>query len=129
MQEPTRFDDLPPQVRLQLAVFTPFLFGAFAGLVAVHGATMYWILQGLAAIGGLGAGTEHDGPRAGAVRGAVGGLLYGLGILIAFEATGDDAKISTEPNVGLVIVTTVAGAILGAIGGVIGARARAGART
>jgi uncharacterized membrane protein YedE/YeeE len=129
MQEPTRFNDLPPPVRLQLALFTPFLFGALAGLVAVHGSTVYWIMQAVAGLGGLAAGTEHDGPREGAIRVAIGGLLFGLGILIAFEATGDDAVISTEPNVGLIIFTTLAGAILGAIGGLLGARARASERS
>jgi uncharacterized membrane protein YedE/YeeE len=129
VQEPTRFAELPPPVRLQLAIFTPFLFGALAGLVVVHGSTVYWIMQAIAGLGGLAAGTEHNGAREGAIRVAIGGLLFGLGIFIAFEATGDEAKIGTEPDVVLIVFTTVAGAILGAIGGALGARARARAST
>jgi hypothetical protein len=128
MQEPTRFADLPPPVRLQLAVFTPFLFGALAGLVVVHGSTVYWIMQVIAALGGIAAGTEHDGPREGAIRVAIGGLIYGLAIFIAYKATGDDAKIGNEPNVGLIVITTVGGALLGALGGGLGARSRGRAR-
>ncbi len=127
MERPERFSDLPPAVQAQLAIFTPIMFGVIAGLVVVHGSTVYWILQALAALGGIAAGTEHDGPREGAIRGVVGGLLYGLGIFVAFKATGEDAKISAEPTVALPVVTAIAGALLGALGGVLGARARRGA--
>ncbi len=126
MQAPQRFMDLPPPVRAQLAVITPILFGAIAGLVVVHSSTVYWILQVVAALGGLAAGAEHDGPREGAIRVAIGGLFYGLAIFVVYKATGDDAKIGTAPNVGLIVVTTVGGAILGALGGILGARARRG---
>ena len=126
MERHERFSDLPPAVQAQLAIFTPLMLGLIAGLVVVHGSTVYWIIQVIAFLGGIAAGTEHDGPREGAIRGVIGGLVYGLGIYIAFKATGEDAKISSEPTLLLPVITAILGAGLGALGGIIGARSRAG---
>ena len=125
MEKHERFADLPPAVQAQLAIFTPLMFGIIAGLVVVHSSTVYWIIQAIAFLGGIAAGTEHDGPREGAIRGVIGGLVYGLGIVVAYKLTNEDAKIGTEPDALLPVITAILGAGLGALGGIIGARGRA----
>src|SRR5207247_1363672 len=68
--------------------------------------------------GGALAGMEHDGGREGALRGVVGGSLFGGFILILHEATGKEAKADLpHPAALLLIVTVSAGAALGALGG------------
>jgi hypothetical protein len=80
------------------------------------------VLSLLAIAGGYYAGQEHDGAGEGAIRGLVGGLLFGGAILLVHEATGKSAKAKLpDPEIVLVAITAVAGVILGALGG----RARA----
>ena len=53
----------------------------------------------------------------GAVRGALGGLVFGSFILLGLEILNNEPEAYLgEPQVGLVFVTTIAGSILGAAG-------------
>ena len=66
---------------------------------------------------------EHDGTREGALRGLVGGSLFGAGILLLHEATGKEAKADLpHPAILLVVVTAALGALLGYLGGRMRAR-------
>lgn len=95
-------------------VVLPALLGAISGVVLGVSATAYWILQALAALGGLHAGTEHRSARGAALRGAGAGFVYGAFILIAHVIAGTDAKADIgDPEVALAVVTAVAGALLG----------------
>jgi hypothetical protein len=78
----------------------------------------------LAITGGFLGGIEHRGADEGFVRGAVGGLIFGSFILLGNEMLDPDETKAhlPEPQVGLVFVTTLVGAILGAIGGAWRAR-------
>ena len=112
----------PLPLQLVLAGVVPIVFGAICGWLLGVDKTAYLILSVLAIAGGYFAGQEHVGAREGAIRGLVGGALFGGAILLVHEATGKAPKADVpDPKIILVALTTVAGVILGALGG----RARA----
>ncbi|HEX8066734.1 MAG TPA: hypothetical protein VF520_09435 [Thermoleophilaceae bacterium] len=101
-----------------LAGLVPAAFGAVCGWLLGVDKTAYLVLSILAIAGGYGAGLEHDGAREGAIRGVVGGALFGSFILILHQATGEEAKADLpDPEILLVALTTAFGAGLGALGG------------
>lgn len=121
--EPQPFSSLPRPVQVQLACLGPLLFGAICGFLLGVSEGGYLVFSILAVLGGVAAGTEHHGWRAGAMRGVIGGLLFGVGLVVAHLVSGDPplAKIpSFEPL--MVVFTTVIGAALGALGGALASR-------
>jgi hypothetical protein len=115
---PTPLADRPRSVQLLLAGLVPLLFGAVVGVALGISAGLYWALSALAALGGVLAGLEHAGWRAGARRVAIGGALFGLGVLLAHAVSGADAKVSlgSFPPL-LIVIDALIGGLLGAIGG------------
>ena len=109
----------PIGVQILLAGLVPALFGALCGwLLGVNKIVYIVCAVGIAVIGGFLAGLDHDGGREGALRGLVGGAIFGGFILILHEATGKAPKVKLpHPAVGLLIFTVVGGVILGAMGG------------
>ena len=101
-----------------LAVGGPVALGAVCGIVLGLSGLAYLVLTLLAALGGVAAGFEHARARSGALRGVVGGLLFGAALLLAHAIAGEppQAKLP-DPQVVLVAITTVLGALLGALGG------------
>jgi hypothetical protein len=96
----------------------PAAFGALCGWLLGVSEVAYTILTILAIAGGYFAGFEHNGWKEGAIRGLVGGALFGAFILIVHDATGKSAKAQLpDPHVVLVAVTTVFGTVLGGFGG------------
>ena len=74
-------------------------------------------------LGGFLGGIEHRGGEDGFVRGLVGGLVFGSFILLGHKIAGTDAKAELlDPQVGLVVLTTVVGGVLGGLGGRFRAR-------
>jgi hypothetical protein len=101
-----------------LAGAVPAAFGALCGWLLGVNKTAYLIASLLAIGGGYFAGKEHDGTGEGALRGLVGGSLFGGGILLVHEATGKEAKADLpHPAALLLVITVVAGIALGARGG------------
>jgi hypothetical protein len=101
-----------------LAGAVPAAFGALCGWLLGVNKTAYLICSVLALAGGYFAGLEHDGTREGALRGVLGGSLFGGFILIVHEATGKHAKADLpHPAILLMVVTIVIGVALGAMGG------------
>ncbi|HKP89253.1 MAG TPA: hypothetical protein VJT75_04700 [Thermoleophilaceae bacterium] len=101
-----------------LAGAVPLAFGALCGWLLGVDKTAYLIASVLAIGGGYFAGKEHDGAAEGALRGLVGGSLFGAGILLVHEATGKEAKADLPHPAALLLVITVgAGILLGALGG------------
>src|SRR2546422_95966 len=95
----------PLVAQVLMPTLVPAAFGAICG----------WLL---AIGGGYAAGLEHDGWREGAIRGLVGGALFGAFILIVNEATGKSPKADLpHPHILLVVLTAVFGTALGALGG------------
>jgi hypothetical protein len=101
-----------------LAGAVPAAFGALCGWLLGVNKTAYLIASLLAIGGGYFAGQEHDGAAEGALRGLVGGSLFGGFILLVHEATGKEAKADLpHPAALLLVITVAAGAALGALGG------------
>jgi hypothetical protein len=115
---PTLLRTRPLPAQLLLAGLIPAAFGALCGWLLGVDKTAYIVLSLLAIAGGYIAGQEHDGAREGAIRGLVGGAIFGGSILIVHAATGKTAKADIpDPKILLVAITVVAGVILGALGG------------
>jgi hypothetical protein len=101
-----------------LALVVPAAFGALAGWLLGVNEIAYVVVSALAIGGGYFAGREHMGGREGAVRGVVGGALFGSFILLTHNAIGDEPKAHLpDPEIILVAFTTVFGVVLGAMGG------------
>jgi len=109
----------PIGVQILLAGLVPALFGALCGwLLGVNKIAYIVCAVGIAVVGGFIAGFDHDGAGEGALRGLVGGAIFGGFILILHEATGKAPKVKLpHPAIGLLVFTVVGGVILGAMGG------------
>ena len=78
----------------------------------------YVVLALLGIAGGFFAGLEHDAPRLGFYRGWIGGMNFGVFILLAHDVFFDSEPKAElpDPEILLVAVTTVFGGVLGALG-------------
>jgi hypothetical protein len=122
---PPLFFERPFWLQLVGGIAVPAVFGILTGFTLSVNEILYYVMAGpLALAGGFLAGIEHRGADEGFVRGAVGGLIFGSFILLGNEILDPDETKAhlPEPQVGLVFVTTLVGAILGAIGGAWRAR-------
>ena len=122
---PPLFFERPFWLQLVGGIVVPAVFGILTGFTLSVNEILYYVMAGpLALAGGFLAGIEHRGADEGFVRGAVGGLIFGSFILLGNEILNPDETKAhlPEPQVGLVFVTTLVGAILGAIGGAWRAR-------
>jgi len=124
MPLPPLFDDRPVAIQLVGALLVPLVFGLVCGFVLGWSELVYLIMVGpLGLIGGFVGGIEHRGGEDGFVRGLIGGLVFGSFILLGHKIAGTEAKAELpDPQVGLVILTSVVGGILGALGGRFRAR-------
>ena len=108
----------PVPVQLLLAVVVPAVFGAICGWLLGVDKTAYLVLSILALLGGYAAGTEHSGGVEGALRGLVGGTLFGGAILLTNEALDKAPKADLpDPKILLLAITIGVGVVLGAMGG------------
>jgi hypothetical protein len=119
MPLPPAFEERGPVEQIVGAVVVTMAFGLVTGLALGWNEVVYYILVGpIALLGGFVGGMEHRGGEEGFLRGAAGGLVYGSFILLGLEILNTEPKAYLgEPQVGLVFVTTIVGAILGALGG------------
>ena len=124
MPLPPAFEERSPVEQIVGAIVVTLIFGLVTGLALGWNEVGYYVLVGpIALLGGFVGGMEHRGGEEGFVRGAVGGLVYGSFILLGLEILNTEPKAHlSEPQVTLVVVTTIAGAILGALGGIYRAR-------
>lgn len=105
-------------VQLVLAGVVPALYGALTGVFLGISEPVYLVLSLIGILGGVGAGFDHIGPRAGALRGIVAGSVFGGFILIAHEIHGQEAEAHLpEPAILLVAITTGLAVPLAALGG------------
>jgi hypothetical protein len=112
------FRDRSRPAQIILGGVVPLLFGGGVGVVLGVSTTWYWVLAGVAAIGGVLAGLEHRDGWGGADRGLVGGALFGLGVLIGHAIAGTEAHVSLGkfPPF-LIVIDAFVGIFLGALGG------------
>jgi hypothetical protein len=108
----------PLPMQVVVAGFVPAAFGAICGWLLGVSEVAYLVLAvPVAILGGVVAGFEHTVPWQGAIRGFIGGALFGGFILIVHELTGKAAKAHLpDPPVVLAAVTAVFGSGLGALG-------------
>ena len=120
----------PLGVQILLVGVVPAVYGAITGYFLGTSEAVYLVLSILGVLGGVAAGFDHVGVKAGALRGIAAGSIFGASILIAHELHGEDAKAHLpDPAIVLVLVTTVLAVGFAAIGGWARARAeRKGAR-
>ena len=124
MPLPPAFEERSPVEQIVGAIVVTLIFGLVTGLALGWNEIVYYVLVGpIALLGGFVGGMEHRGGEEGFVRGALGGLVYGSFILLGLEILDTEPKAHlSEPQVSLVVVTTIVGAILGTLGGVYRAR-------
>jgi hypothetical protein len=112
------FAERPLGLRVLGAVVVPAVFGAVSGVVLGVSAGIYWVLQVIALIGAVLGGLEHRSAREAALRGLIGGTIYGAFILIAHAVAGTDPEIKLPDFAPvLVVFTAVIGALASALGG------------
>jgi hypothetical protein len=128
---PPLLDERTAGQELLLVVIVPSLFGAIAGVMLGVSEIAYLVLAILGIAGGYGAGLEHPGARFGAYRGLVGGMQFGVWILLAHDVLFDSEPKAElpDPEILLVAITTIFGVVLGALGGRHRARLDARAAT
>ena len=114
--EPELFSHRSPQLQLVTAVVVPAAFGLITGIVLGVSEIGYLVLSLLGIAGGYFAGLEHRTIEEGFLRGVAGGLLFGTFILVGHEISGEAKAELPKPEILLVVITTVAGALLGALG-------------
>ncbi len=101
-----------------VVIAVPLAFGAITGWVLGVSEPVYLVLSLLGILGGFAAGLEHEYGLEGFYRGLLGGLLFGLGILLASGIIGKEPKAHLpDPEVLLIVITGGLGAALGALGG------------
>ena len=99
------------------AVVVPLVFGVVTGLTLGWSEAVYLVLSILGILGGFGAGMEHDVPLEGLYRGLLGGLLFGMGILVAHGLADVEPKAELpDPEALLLVITATFGAGLGFLG-------------
>lgn len=118
MSRVTLFRDRSRPAQIVIGGLTPALFGVLAGVLIGVSAGAYWGWGGFAALGSVLSGLEHRDGWGGADRGLVGGLIYGIALLVAHAAAGTHAKVSLGgfPPL-LAVLTAIAGMLLCACGG------------
>jgi hypothetical protein len=119
MPLPPAFLERPFAVQLVGAIVVPLIFGLLAGFVLGWSEVLYLLMVGpIGIVGGFLGGIEHRGFEEGFLRGLVGGLVFGSFILLGHKIAGTDPKADLpDPQVGLAILTTVVGGVLGGLGG------------
>jgi len=106
----------PAQVLLLVVV--PALYGALTGYYLGVSEPAYLVLSAIGVLGGVGAGFDHVGAKAGAKRGVIAGSVFGAAILIAHEIHGAEAEAHLpDPAIVLVVITTALALAFAALGG------------
>ena len=123
MWPPPLLDEHPRSLQFVLAIVVPAAFGALTGYFLGVSEVAYTVLGIIGIVGGIGAGFDHVGTGAGAKRGLLAGFLFGSFILIGHEIHGADARANLpDPEILLVLITTILGCLSGAFGGWLRAR-------
>src|SRR5688572_15479681 len=121
---PPLMSEHPLGVQILLVVIVPAVYGAITGYFLGTSEAVYLVLSIVGVVGGVAAGFDHLGAKAGALRGIAAGSIFGGAILIAHEIHGEPAQAHIpDPGILLVVLTTVLAVAFAAIGG--WARARA----
>lgn len=124
---PPLLSSLPGPTRVTLVVLVPLLFGAVCGFLLSESSAGWWIGNLIAALGGIAGGYEHETARSGGIRGAVAGIAFGTGIVLADAVTDAAPVVDTPLMILFPLITAIGGLALGSLGGRLRARYEAGA--
>ncbi|HEX5609000.1 MAG TPA: hypothetical protein VFX45_02785 [Solirubrobacterales bacterium] len=114
----------PQGEQAALVIGGPVVVGVICGVLLGISEAAYALISLLALAGAFLAGYEHAGARQGAIRGLIGGTLFGAFVLIAHELEGSEAKADLpHPAILLIVLTAVISVAFGALGGRSRARA------
>lgn len=120
---PPLLSERPPALRFALTYVTPALGGLATGATLGISLAAWVVANVLATLGGLGAGFEHDDRAGAARRGAIGGAVFGLSLVLADAlVVGDRVAAIAEPAVLQAVVTTTFGTLLALAGTTLRAR-------
>jgi hypothetical protein len=103
--------------QLLVAAVGPIALGLGSGAVIGSSGAIFLSLQVIAIVGGFWAGLEHASLGAGAARGALGGLLFGVAVLVGYGLfAGPDRGLLPELRPLQIVITTSCGTALGVAG-------------
>jgi hypothetical protein len=121
---PPLMSEHPIGVQILLVAIVPAIYGAITGYFLGTSEAVYLVLSVIGIVGGVAAGFDHVGAKAGAIRGIAAGAIFGGSILIAHELHGEEAKAELpEPAILLIVLTTVLATAFASLGGWLRARA------
>jgi hypothetical protein len=110
--------DRPVAARVLLGLVVPSAYGFVTGIALDQSKGVYIVLVILAAVGGVLGGFEMYGSGQGALRGLVGGTLFGGFLLIGHAVVSGDATVKLpDPEILYLAFTIIPGVALGAWGG------------
>lgn len=114
---PPLLSSRPRPVRIAAMVVPPLVGGFLTGATLGLSVAAWAIANVIATVGGFLAGFDHDRLGEAARRGALGGLLFGLSLVLADALVVDDrvARIA-DPPIAQAVVTTIAGTLLALAG-------------
>jgi hypothetical protein len=114
---PPLLSSRPRPVQIGSMVVPPLIGGFLTGATLGWTVGAWVIANVIATIGGFLAGFDHDRLGDAARRGALGGLVFGLSLVLADALVVDDrvARIASPP-IAQAVVTTIAGTLLAIAG-------------
>jgi hypothetical protein len=120
---PPLLSERPPALRFGFAFVSPALGGFATGTTLGLGIGAWIVANVIATLGGFGAGLEHEDRAGAAKRGALGGLTFGLCLVLADALVVDD-RVATiaDPAILQAVVTTAIGTLLAIAGAALRAR-------
>ncbi len=114
---PPLFRDQPHAAQVVNAVALPVLWGLLCGLVAGVDAVAYAVLVALSVFGAFGAGRQHAGAGAGALRGLAAGLIFSACVLVGHAISGLATDVLPHPAVLQLAFAAMIATTLGGTGG------------
>lgn len=118
MRLPPLLSERSRPVQVLLAVVVPAVYGAVTGIFLGISEAVYLVLAIAGLLGAVGAGIEHRGPGAGALRGILAGAVFGGAILLAHEISGAEPERELpDPPIVLLVITIGFAIPFAALGG------------
>ena len=117
MKPPAPFETRPRRQQLLGVTLPAFGLGFVVGIALGLSAIAYVVLLVVAGLGGIAAGMEHRRPGIAALRGLMGGAIFGIALLVGHWVLGRDATVALpSPEALEVLITAVASVPLALLG-------------
>ncbi len=117
MKPPAPFETRPRCQQLLGVALPAFGLGFMVGIALGLSAIVYVVLLVVAGLGGIAAGMEHRRAGIAALRGLIGGAIFGAGLLVGHWVLGRGATIALpSPEALEVLITAVASVPLALLG-------------